>query len=145
MGHAIALCPVVVECWDAPMDWTHVWRHQLRWARTIRVCQPVPYFFSLLSNASLWALLWLPVAFITTTTFWAPLAAILFLLWRIIQAWTLQRQFTPDRRLISPAWLVPVKDLLQAALWLAAFAGNTVEWRGRKMKLLPNGTLVEQG
>ena len=33
------------------MGWSAVWKHQLRWARTIRVCQPVPYFFSLLSNA----------------------------------------------------------------------------------------------
>jgi len=99
---------------------------------------------SLLSNASLWALLWLPVAFVGTATVWAPLAALVFLLVRVIQAQSLQRQFTPGRRLVSPAWLVPVKDLLQAALWLSAFAGDTVEWRGRRMKLLPNGTLVEQ-
>src|ERR1035437_635368 len=49
-GHPIALSPVVVECWSAPMGWAAVWKHQLRWARTIRVCQPAPYFFSLLSN-----------------------------------------------------------------------------------------------
>jgi ceramide glucosyltransferase len=144
-GHRIALCPVVVECWDAPMSWAEVWRHQLRWARTIRVCQPLPYFFSLLSNASLWALAWLPVAFTATKTYCAPLAAIVFLLVRIIQVQALQRRFTPERRLISPALLVPVKDLLQAALWLSAFAGNTVEWRGRKMKLRGDGTLVEKG
>ncbi len=58
-GHRIALCPVVVECWDAPMNWRDVWQHQLRWARTIRVCQPLPYFFSILSNATFWPLLWL--------------------------------------------------------------------------------------
>src|SRR5215469_7558192 len=56
-GHRIVLCPVVVECWDPPMTWHAVWKHQLRWARTIRVCQPVPYFFSILSNAGFWALL----------------------------------------------------------------------------------------
>ena len=60
-GHSIAISPVVVECWSAPMGWTDVWKHQLRWARTIRVCQPAPYFFSLLSNATLWPLLWLIV------------------------------------------------------------------------------------
>jgi len=51
----------VAECWSAPMGWAAVWKHQLRWARTIRVCQPVPYFFSFLSNASFWPLLWLIV------------------------------------------------------------------------------------
>jgi hypothetical protein len=39
---------------------------------------------------------------------------------------------------------VPVKDLLQAALWLGAFTGNTVEWRGRLMQLRRDGTLVEK-
>jgi ceramide glucosyltransferase len=143
-GHRIALCPVVVECWDAPMGWAEVWRHQLRWARTIRVCQPLPYFFSLLSNASFWALAWLPVALMATKTFCAPLAAIICLLVRVIQAQALQRRFTPERKLISPVWLVPIKDLLQATLWFSAFAGNTVEWRGRKMKLRRDGTLVEK-
>jgi len=36
---------------------------------------------------------------------------------------------------------VPVKDLLGAALWLAAFLGNTIEWRGQRMRLKADGTL----
>jgi len=142
-GHRIALCPVVVECWDASQDWKQVWKHQLRWARTIRVCQPAPYFFSILSNASLWPLLWLAVAITLKTTWCIPLTASFFLLLRIMLAQNLQRTFTPGRKLVSPFWLVPVKDLLQAALWLTAFLGGTVEWRGRKMKVLHDGTLVE--
>jgi len=45
--------------------------------------------------------------------------------------------------LVSPFWLVPVKDWLNAGIWLAAFAGNTIEWRGRRMRLQPDGTLRE--
>jgi ceramide glucosyltransferase len=140
-GHGIALCPVVVECWGAPMDWRQVWKHQLRWARTIRVCQPLPYFFSLLSNASLWPLLWLFVSAVTAKTFCAPLLAMVFLLVRMVLAQDLQRRFTPGRKLVSPAWLVLAKDILGAALWLGAFAGNTVEWRGQRLKLRRDGTL----
>ena len=80
-GRTIALCPIIVECWDAPMNWRQVWNHQLRWARTIRVCQPLPYFFSILANASLWPLLWLPVSFAASTSVCAPLAAVVFC-WR---------------------------------------------------------------
>jgi len=163
-GHRIALCPVVAECWDAPMNWRDVWKHQLRWARTIRVCQPLPYFFSILSNATLWPLLWalmeLPKFSATNIqtmqlNSWqtmvgsvdipcGAIAAMMLLLIRIALAQNLQRRFTPERRLISPVWLVPVKDLLQAALWFCAFTGNTVEWRGRKMKLRRDGTLVAE-
>jgi len=142
-GHRIALCPMVVECWDAPQGWAQVWRHQLRWARTIRVCQPLPYFFSLLANPTWWPLLWLAFTVIAGNNFFSVLAAVVFLLLRIVLAHNLQRRFTPERKLISPAWLVPVKDLLNVALWLAAFLGNTVEWRGRRMKLRRDGTLVE--
>ncbi len=163
-GHRIALCPVVAECWDAPMNWREVWMHQLRWARTIRVCQPLPYFFSILSNATLWPLLWLALQLFQwlpmtrSNTQFDPLRAfeiktalldgtilvIALLLIRIVLAENLQRRFTPERNLVSPFWLVPVKDLLQAAIWFCAFTGNTVEWRGRKMKLRRDGTLVEE-
>jgi hypothetical protein len=69
---------------------------------------------------------------------------IALLLFRIVLAQNLQRRFTPERNLMSPFWLVPVKDLLQAAIWFCSFTGNTVEWRGRKMKLRRDGTLVEE-
>jgi ceramide glucosyltransferase len=142
-GHRIALCPVVVECWDAPMNWGDVWKHQLRWARTIRVCQPVPYFFSILSNATLWPLLWLLASPALSKTLYAPLVALALLLMRIIIAQSLQRRFSPAHDNLAPPWLVPVKDLLQAAVWLGAFLGNTVEWRGQKMHLRRDGTLIE--
>ncbi len=158
-GHGIALCPIVVECWDAPAAWTQVWRHQLRWARTIRVSQPLPYFFSILANAGLWSLVWLACELATATAHNITLSsgragatvvavpvgllvALVCLVTRIFLVQNLQRRFTPGGGLISPFWLVPVKDVLQAALWLGAFSGNTIEWRGRRMKLQPDGTLV---
>jgi hypothetical protein len=36
---------------------------------------------------------------------------------------------------------VPVRDLLNVAIWLGAFLGNMIEWRGRKMKVRRDGTL----
>ena len=143
-GHRIALCPVVVECWDAPMNWCDVWKHQLRWARTIRVCQPVPYFFSILSNATLWPLLWLIASLVWSKTLCAPLIAVGCLLIRIVLAQNLQRRFMQSRDNIAPPWLAPVKDLQQAAIWAGAFLGNTVEWRGQKMRLRRDGTLIAE-
>lgn len=140
-GGKITLCPVVVECWDRPANWHEVWKHQLRWARTIRVCQPAPYFFSILSNASLWPLLWLAATLFGTKTLWPLPVAVFFLLARMVMAQALQRRFAgPGHRLV-PAWMAPVKDLLQAAVWASAFCGNKIEWRGRKMRLRPDGQL----
>ena len=159
-GHRLALCPVVVECWDAPQSWRQVWKHQLRWARTIRVCQPAPYFFSILSNVTLWAALWFISELPKLSALlaqpgnrhdfqfsfglpWGMIIAVMLCLLRIILAQDLQRRFTPERDLVSPFWLVPVRDFLNAAIWLLAFLGSTVEWRGRKMKVRRDGMLEE--
>lgn len=139
-GGRIALCPVVVECWDAPMSWRDVWRHQLRWARTIRVCQPAPYFFSILSNGTLWPLIWLLDSLLRAKTFFA-LGAVVLLAGRVLIARSLQWRFNEGRQRPAPFWLAPVKDLLQAMIWAIAFCGNKIEWRGRKMRLRRDGNL----
>jgi ceramide glucosyltransferase len=33
----------------------------------------------------------------------------------------------------SPAWLLPVRDLLSVAILLASFAGRRVDWRGHDL------------
>jgi ceramide glucosyltransferase len=139
-GHRIALCPVVVECWDPPHTWKSVWKHQLRWARTIRVCQPVPYFFSILSNPTLWPLLWVLLAPAKCSL--TILAAALCV--RILTALDLQWRLTRSLGHVPFLWLAPVKDLLQAAIWLCAFVGNTIEWRGQRFHLRRDGILVKQ-
>lgn len=138
-GYGAELCPVVVECWDPPQGWDAVWRHQLRWARTIRVCQPAPYFLSLLSNATLWPVLWgagAPSAV-------SGLSAGALLLLRIVLALNLQTRLTPHRTHFDSIGFVPLKDLLGATLWLVAFLGNTIEWRGRRLRLRRDGTLQQ--
>jgi ceramide glucosyltransferase len=156
-GHPIELCPVVVECWSAPMSWRSVWRHQLRWARTIRVCEPLPYFLSILSNATLWPLLWLLsawpwIAHVSSHTSdnvmvtqaavsYSTILAAAFLLCRVLVALGLQSRLTQSPRRFQDFWLVPVKDLLQALIWAAAFLGNRIEWRGDRFRLRRDGTM----
>jgi ceramide glucosyltransferase len=121
------------------------------------VCQPAPYFFSILSNATIWPLLWL-VTGISEKSICGLLAVLVILLARIALAQNLQLRLIGARagrpREAKPSehaggrpalfWLVPMKDLLQVAIWFGAFAGNTVEWRGRRMRLKRNGTLAAE-
>jgi ceramide glucosyltransferase len=138
-GSSIAISPVVVACRSEPMNWPAVWKHQVRWARTIRVCQPAPYFFSILANVTLLTCLWLAVSFSRLSL----IVTVGILLLRLFMSIHLQWRLT--RRLIhvSFAWMVWVKDAMQLAIWLAAFTGNTVEWRGRQIRLKRDGTIEE--
>lgn len=137
-GRRIALCPVVVDCLDVPINWRQAWAHQLRWARTIRVSKPLPYFFSILSNATFWPLLF---AALVPSEF-SLLALSFCLLIRTANAMTLQSRLGPVPGQNLYFWLVPVKDLLQFVLWAAAFFGHRITWRGEHFRLHRDGRLT---
>jgi ceramide glucosyltransferase len=137
-GGRIEFSSAVADCREAPAGWKEVWKHQLRWARTIRVCRPLPYFMSVLGNATVWPLLWLllgrhPAAFPFC------LAALLF---RMGSAARQQRRLTQSNAHLAWWWLPPVKDLLDVLLWAAAFQGSKIEWQGERYRVLAGGKLV---
>jgi ceramide glucosyltransferase len=136
LGRRIELCPVVVECRSAPATWRDVWSHQVRWARTIRACQPAPYFFSILGNATLWPLLWLA----SHPTLATATAAGVCLLVRMCGALALAGKMDGISSL-TPLVLAPLKDLLQVVVWASAFAGRRVTWRGEQHRVLSGGRL----
>ncbi len=71
------------------------------------------------------------------------MVAFVCLVLRVTIAFDLQRRLTRSLNHGVYFWLVPIKDLLQVAIWVGAFGGNTVEWRGQKFALKPDGTLVK--
>jgi ceramide glucosyltransferase len=137
-GGRIDLAGVVVDCREAACGWTEVWTHQLRWARTIRICRPVAYFFSVLGNPTLWPLLWV-LAVPSQKSIACFSAALLF---RIGSALHQQWRLTQSGGHIVYWWLAPVKDILDFMVWAAAFGRNRVEWRGEPYRVLPDGKLA---
>jgi len=137
-GGRVILCSVVVECWSAPTTGREAWQHQMRWARTIRACQPAAYFFSILSNGTLWPLLWAlakPEPLIFAVAGGCVLVRMLTALW---SEWRMNRHLD-----FNSLWLAPVKDLLQVVLWAMAFTGNHVHWRGQRLRVLRGGRLAQ--
>jgi len=134
-GRKIELCNVVVECREHAKGFVDVWKHQLRWARTIRVCQPGPYFASILSNTTLWALLWMAVSPLNNI---APLCLV------IRTGTAIHNEFRLTRRLADAfeSLFTSAKDILQFMVWICAFGGNSVVWRGEKFLVKRGGELV---
>jgi ceramide glucosyltransferase len=137
-GGRIEFASVVVDCREAPIGWKEVWKHQLRWARTIRYCQPLPYLMSVLSNATLWPLLWL--------AFGADRSAVSFflvaLVFRVLSAVQEQKRLTQSNAHAGYWWLILVKDLLDVTIWAAAFFGNSIEWSGERYRVTAGGRLL---
>lgn len=132
----IALSTLVVECREAPKNFREIWKHQLRWSRTIRVCQPGPYFMSILSNMTLWTVGWIALAG------WTPAARVCLAL-RALTAVANHTRLTGEARRASEAIFAPLKDLLQFAIWLCSFTGSTVIWRGETFAVKRGGVLIK--
>jgi ceramide glucosyltransferase len=153
LGHRIAsagsraeVCTTVVECRSERLSARQVWLHQLRWARTIRACAPVQYFFSIISNSTLWPLLYLVAAIVGVSTTPVGVATPIFasaLCLRILTALRLQERLTRSTNHFRWWFLPPFKDLFAAGVWAAAFIGRTVQWRGKRYQIARGGKLIE--
>lgn len=114
-----------------------LWRHELRWARTMRSLTPAGYAMSALQYPLFWAAL---AIVLTGFTWWAlaPFAI----------AWAIRAAAARgiDRALGLPApapiWLLPLRDLISVVLILASFAGDRVEWRGQVLHADRPGNLA---
>ena len=71
------------------------------------------------SQAALWA--------------WSALAVIMFL--RLAVALVVGQGVLRDRQILKYAWLIPLRDLVAAAIWFASLGGHTVTWRGDRFHL----------
>ena len=138
-GRRIVLSTVPVDCWDPPMGWKVTWAHQLRWSRTIRVCRPLPFLASIISNGTLWALLWLATSILGSEPLWPPMV---LLIARAGFAQALYQRMCPELRTWIAPWWVWIKDLQAFLLWGCAFLGNTVVWRGSRFRVHRDGRLT---
>jgi ceramide glucosyltransferase len=114
--------------------------HQLRWARTYRVCRPVGYFFFLLTHG-----MFFTTALVLLNPF-SPLAYQLFIGYLVLRlgmsSWIQSRYLgDADQKYL---WLLPIRDLLAVGIWGAAFLGRTVIWRGRWYRVGRDGKVVER-
>jgi len=103
------------------------WEHQVRWARTVRVVRPASFIGLIFTHGLPLAIL----AAIVVPAAWIG-AAILagYLVLRLLMAWVVGVWGVKDEVLARKLWLVPLRDAIHFAVWLAGFASNRVMWGG---------------
>jgi ceramide glucosyltransferase len=135
LGYRIEFAPVVVETDLGAGCWGQVWRHQLRWSRTIRVSRSSGYYGYVVTHATLWALVALGAH-----QWQAGLAAIVV---RVAAGVWVGAGILGDRKVRRDFWLIPLRDLFGFAVWAAGLFGDTVQWRDRQLKLRPDGRIFD--
>ena len=136
-GKKIVLSSLVVDSIAHQANIREVWSHQLRWARTICFERPVSYGLSIISNTTFWAVLWLICG--SHSSRYIIAGGVLLI--RVLAVADLQRRLALDWRACRSSVLVWLKDLFQFMIWLCAFCGNQVEWRGQRFRVRKGGVL----
>ena len=115
-------------------NWADVWRHQVRWARTIRVSKPGGYLGLPVTFATVWALMTMALGH-------QDLAWILItsrMLMAIAAGWFVMR----SADVLWLWFLIPIRDLFAAAIWIAGLFGRRVVWRGQVLRLSGDGRIT---
>jgi ceramide glucosyltransferase len=133
LGYGVILSSYVIEHRIGAQRFTANVKHRLRWNRSTRRSRPWGYAGQLFTHT-------LPLALLLAAVrpIWWPAAAAAVLL-RIVAAWATARHVLGDP-LTARCWLlVPVQDIASFLTWLAGFFGNTIQWRGRRYYVRPDG------
>jgi ceramide glucosyltransferase len=146
LGLSVKLSGVVVETYLPSYRPREFFAHQLRWARGVRDARAGGYLGLVFTFGIFWTLLALTAS---RGAFWAwgALGVTLFL--RFAVALVVGRGVLRDRQIWKGVWLIPLRDLLAVAVWIASLGGHTVTWRGDRFRLkggkltrLPRGSSV---
>jgi ceramide glucosyltransferase len=131
LGRRIEFARVVVETELGAETWREVWRHQVRWSRSIRMSRTLGYYGYGVTHATIWAILAYAAG--------AWQAAALAMGIRILAGVFVAGKILRYSRAITDLWMIPFRDLFGFAIWVAGLTGSEVFWRGKRLRLLPDG------
>lgn len=135
-GEKVVLADFAVGHAHGERCFRDLWRQEMRWARTIKLLDPLGYVGSAVTFPLAWSLIALAVGGFDPAGVLLTGAALLCRL-------TLQDEV--DRRFkgaAHAAWLSPLRDLLGFAIFLASFLPGQVRWRGRDYQVIEDGAMA---
>ncbi|MFL6414435.1 MAG: glycosyltransferase [Bryobacteraceae bacterium] len=133
LGKRALLSPYVVETSLSEDSWIGVWRHQLRWSRTIRASKGAGHLGIPVTHAGAWA-----AAGLCLGEF-RPVFVLLG--FRVLSAALFGGFVLRHRMAFLLSWLAPVWDLYAFAVWGASYFRNTVQWRDKTLEIDSEGRI----
>lgn len=139
LGLAVMLSPYLVETQVSEPSFAILWQHELRWARTVRAVAPAGFAGSILAQP-------VAIAGLGAAATGFGLTSCVFLGISCLLRWACARAIAgalglPTTRL----WLLPVRDALSFAVFVASFFGRTVFWRDRAFHVEASGRMTVEG
>ncbi len=138
-GKKVFLSNYVVSLISGKRGFTESWSHLVRWNRTVKVCRPLGYFFSVICYTTLFALLAAIFAgSLHTAASIIIVSCIIRIFTSIVCVLTLKSKSGLIRALFSPLW-----DIAGFFLWFNGLFGRVVKWREHRYRLFPCGRMED--
>jgi ceramide glucosyltransferase len=135
-GLEVALSPYMVETSVSEKNVKCLWRHELRWARTVRLMAPVGFAGSIVTHG-------VAVAGLAALACGLSLTSLEFLAMSCLLRWGTAGAIARLLRLPTAGlWLLPLRDLLSFAVFIASFCGRNVSWRDQLFRIEASGRII---
>jgi ceramide glucosyltransferase len=139
-GCTILIPPFAIAHMCTHASARELWRHELRWARTIKSVDPVGYAGSIVTHPLAWALI---AAVLGAGSLALLLPAIAIAVAAVACRMALLRQVQHAYGLPAQVyWLVPARDLLSFMLFVVSFLGRYVSWKGHRYRMVAGRSWV---
>lgn len=136
LGLKVVVPPMLVVHGSAERSFGELWRHELRWSATVRGVVPGAFAGSVIG---------MPFPLALLGTLLAPahaigaLIALLSLVARLLVAHGVDRRAGART---APLWLLPMRDCLTFAIFVATFFTRSVDWRGQRLRMGADGRIM---
>lgn len=139
LGLAVVLSRYLVEARVSEPSFAGLWHHELRWARTVRTITPAGFAGSVLTHA-------VAIAMLGAAATGFGLTSWIFLVISLALRWATARVIAGALCLATTKlWLLPVRDVLAFAVFVASFFGRRVFWRDQLFQVEPSGRMSIDG
>ena len=132
-GLRVHLADAVVATTVPETRFGQLFRHELRWARTIRAVEPIGFAASAVQYPLAWAAF---AVVLSGGAVWAVAGFAVAWVGRALIARGLDARLGLAKSALAtpaPFWLLPLRDLMSILIMLASVGSDRVEWRGTEM------------
>ncbi len=143
-GYKVHLSRTIVENLSYESSYKALFLHELRWARTLRVAEPLGYLGTFLTDTlmlssftALFAIIFTQHIFLPAVILGVTITARILLHLQVKSALKLSGG--------GSLFLIPARDLISFIIRIVSFTGNSIEWRNHTFSVDDNGLMHEDG
>ena len=133
LGLKLAVPSMIVTHAFSETSFRALWRHEVRWHATVRDVGFWRYFGAIMS---------MPLPLACLASLYAPAIGVTLIFAALIARLVVVQSVDAALGVRSaPFWILPARDIMSFAVYVAGFFVRSVDWRGARLKLNDDGRI----